>query len=522
LRIAIAALLLVALSHPAGAAVEPADAEPEAAYTPSEELLELFEAQSDGGEAIVSTQQRGYFDRLPTRLKLLFDEAVELELMTEAEHFEALLALELRAPKLQLLMQDYCIVCHADPWQDQEALFSADPQANGSPSHMNLLEFTRDVHFRRGVSCAGCHGGDPEDTVMTDPTYESMPEAPERHEDRTWIPEFCARCHSSPTYMRGFNPGLPTDQYSKYEESTHGLLLLQEGDSKAAQCVSCHSAHGIRASKSPRSTVHPKNVPGTCSGCHADADYMHGYLGADGAPLPTDQFDDYRESVHGQALLERGDLGAPACNDCHGNHAAMPPKVSSITQVCRTCHAGNGELFDGSSHKEAFVRNGWSECGECHGTHTVATTSDSMLAEQSDSLCYECHREHASDNPECTRTAEYFHTSITALVQGTEHLDEQVEVLAERGLDVEPLTANIEGLRDILRQARSRIHAFDRGQIEGLENVGQEAIEAGWSLVAEGEAAYRFRRNGLFAAVGIMSLLALLLGLKIRQLESDD
>jgi predicted CXXCH cytochrome family protein len=268
--------------------------------------------------------------------------------------------------------------------------------------------------------------------------------------------------------------------------------------------------------------VHPQNVPGTCGACHGDADYMRGYLGADGAPLPTDQFADYRASVHGQALLERGDLGAPACNDCHGNHAAMPPKVSSITQVCRTCHAGNGELFDGSSHKEAFVRNGWSECGECHGTHTVATTSDSMLAEQSDSLCYECHQEHASDNPECTRTAKFFHTSITALVQGTAHLDEQIEVLAERGLDVEPLAANIEGLRDIVRQARSRIHAFDRGQIEGLENVGREAIEAGWGLVAAGEAAYRFRRNGLFAAVGIMSLLALLIGLKIRQLESDD
>ena len=82
-----------------------------------------------------------------------------------------------------------------------------------------------------------------------------------------------------------------------------------------------------------------------------------------GSPLPTDQLAEYRNSVHGRALLEDGDFGAPACNDCHGNHAAMPPEISSIAQVCRTCHANNGALFDGSEHKKAFDSNGWPECG---------------------------------------------------------------------------------------------------------------------------------------------------------------
>jgi predicted CXXCH cytochrome family protein len=511
------ALLIVTLALPVLADSDP---EEDAGYSPSEELLELLE--SSDGDAVVTAEQRAYFDALPDRAKQLFDEAIEYEVMTEADHLAVLLDLGLRPPKLELLMEDFCIVCHADPWQDSEVLFSADPEANDSPPHLNLKEFTSDAHFRRGVSCTGCHGGDPGDTVMTDPTYESMPEAEKRRLDRTWVPEFCGRCHADPTYMRRFDPNLPTDQYSKYRESRHGQLLLGEGDSKPAQCVSCHGSHAIRSAKSPRSLVHPKNVPTTCGACHADADYMRGRSNSAGKPLPTNQLEQYRASVHGRALLEKGDLGAPACNDCHGNHAAMPPETSSVAQVCRTCHAGNGELFDGSSHKKAFERNGWPECARCHGNHSVQKADDSMLSEETNALCYECHREHAKDNPECERTAKYFHTSITALAHGTHLLGEQIEDLAERGLDVDPLTAKVEELGDILKQTRSRIHSFDRSEMEGIEARGQEALGAGAALVDEAEAEYRFRRNGLLVAVALMSLLALLTGLKIREIESNE
>jgi hypothetical protein len=123
--------------------------------------------------------------------------------------------------------------------------------------------------------------------------------------------------------MRNFNPALPTDQKAKYEASRHGRRLLVERDSKAAQCVSCHGAHSIRGAKSPRSSVHPQKVPYTCGACHADAEYMAGYLGRDGEPLPTSQLEEFEASVHGHALFEGGDLGAAACNDCHGKRRAL-------------------------------------------------------------------------------------------------------------------------------------------------------------------------------------------------------
>jgi predicted CXXCH cytochrome family protein len=268
--------------------------------------------------------------------------------------------------------------------------------------------------------------------------------------------------------------------------------------------------------------VYPKTVPYTCGECHANGEYMAGYVGSDGEPLPTDQLEQFETSVHGRALLDRGDLGAPACNDCHGNHAAMPPEISSIAQVCRTCHAGNGELFEGSKHKLAFERNGWPECERCHGNHAIDDAGDSMLSEASNPLCYECHREYAQDNPQCIETAKYFHASLTSLAHESEALDELIHPLASRGLDVDPLTAATGELRDILRQSRSQIHAFDRGEFATLEAQGRKMIEAGRAAVSKAEAEYRFRRNGLFGAVGIMLFLAAILYLKIREIESDS
>jgi hypothetical protein len=145
-----------------------------------------------------------------------------------------------------------------------------------------------------------------------------------------------------------------------------------------------------------------------------------------------------------------------------------------------------------------------------------------MLSEASSPLCYECHREYAEDNPNCIETAKYFHASITSLARESEMLDGLIHPLARRGLDVDPLTATVGELGDIVRQSRSLIHAFDRGEFAALETRGRKQIETGRALVTEAEEEYRFRRNGLLVAVGIMVFLAALIYLKIREIESDN
>jgi len=145
-----------------------------------------------------------------------------------------------------------------------------------------------------------------------------------------------------------------------------------------------------------------------------------------------------------------------------------------------------------------------------------------MLSEASDPLCYECHREHAADNPECPQTAEYFHASITTLADAERSLGGLVHVLAEKGLDVDPLSATVEELGDHLRQARSRIHTFEKSEFDDVATLGREAIEKGRQLIDAAEAEYRFRRNGLIVSLAFMILLAVVIYLKIRELESRE
>lgn len=482
----------------------------------SDALQALVKVAPEGG---LSQAQRDAFEAMPAHAKRLFDSAATRGLLGSVAQVQALLSLELAPEKIELLLEDNCVLCHTNPdAQSDETLLDLDPTARGAPAHLDLRAFASDVHLRRGLSCSGCHGGAPTDEEMVAEIYQRWPKAPVRHEDRTWIPEFCARCHGDPGRMRQFNPALPTDQLAKYRYSRHGELLLGKHDSKAAQCVSCHGSHGIQSAKNRGSKVHAQRVPGTCGQCHADAAYMAGYKTPDGKPLPTNQLAQYKESVHGRALLERGDLGAPACNDCHGNHAALPPSVANVAQVCRTCHAGNGAFFDGSRHKKAFDTHGWPECGTCHMNHAIQKTNDSMLSVAPGGLCRDCHAEYAKENKACIETASYFHETIVHLASELEHFtDEKIE-LAERGLDVEPLTAALSSLDESLRQARSHIHTFDRSDFEQVVTPGRESIAIVGQLVIAADEELRFRRNGLVIAIGIMVLVALLLWLKIRQL----
>jgi hypothetical protein len=102
------------------------------------------------------------------------------------------------------------MLCHSDSAnQSADTLFTVAPATTTPVSHMNLKEVVEDVHFRRGLSCAGCHGGDP----TADLGHAHVKEWPEkdRQKNRAWVVQFCVRCHSDPAMMHEFNPSLPTD-----------------------------------------------------------------------------------------------------------------------------------------------------------------------------------------------------------------------------------------------------------------------------------------------------------------------
>ncbi|MFQ5830634.1 MAG: cytochrome c3 family protein, partial [Candidatus Methylomirabilia bacterium] len=245
-----------------------------------------------------------------------------------------------------------------------------------------VQDFRKDIHAAKGFGCASCHGGDPSQAGMEamDPAkgYIGKPE-------RAQVPRLCGRCHSDARFMKHYNPALRVDQVAEYRTSVHGQRLKEFGDPKVATCANCHPAHSIKPPSDPTSSVHPLKVAETCGACHGDPKYMQPYK------IPTDQLEKYRQSVHWKTMSGKGDLSAPTCNDCHGNHGAAPPGISWVGNVCGQCHVVQAERFAKSVHAKAFVQMGAPGCVTCHENHEITEASDEMLGLADEAVCAGCH-----------------------------------------------------------------------------------------------------------------------------------
>jgi len=458
--------------------------------------------------------------------------------------------------------EDQCFKCHLDLDDAESKLFKTD------------------IHFTKGVSCAGCHGGDAtsedmEVAMSKEKGFIGVPIRKDRyqvcvncHSDEnkmkrwgsnlptdqyenlkvsihyqpsfnqqgpildcitchsvhdikrvkdpaskvypTKITALCGDCHSSAEFMRRYNPALPVDQVAKYRTSTHGMLNAK-GNPDAAECVSCHGSHEIQPVKDSRSLVYATNIPSVCSNCHSDAKLMAKYK------IPTDQYDNYVSSVHGIALLENGDLSSPSCNDCHGNHGAVPPGVESISKVCGTCHVLNMELFEQSPHKKAFDENDFPECESCHGNHLVKQATDEMVGTQKPAVCIDCHSAD-DDNKGFVVAGE-----MKKLIDSLKTRDSQTKVIldeaGQKGMDVSDAAFSLKDVRQVLIQSRTTIHAFNLDKFK-------EQIDEGFTLVNKakitGEEAideFYFRRIGLGISTIVVTLLVIGIYFKLRKIE---
>ncbi|MGZ4818476.1 MAG: cytochrome c3 family protein [Terriglobales bacterium] len=358
-------------------------------------------------------------------------------------------------------------------------------------------QYAEDIHAQKGVTCAGCHGGDPTSMEAMD-----KKKGFKGHIDRKQVPELCAKCHADGGFMRQYNPSLRTDQLAQYKTSVHGKRLLA-GDTKVAVCIDCHGVHGIRAVKDTRAKVHPLNVAETCARCHADGKYMQSY------PIKHDQFAGYSASVHHEALTVRGDLSAPTCTTCHGNHGAAPPGVASVTNVCATCHVFQAQLFESSPHKAAFSAAGLPGCVTCHSNHRISHPTDAMVGTGPQAVCTSCHTQGDAGFAAAANIQKQFLDLQTAIGKS-----EEVLTHAERGgMEVSQAQLELTSARDQLTKARVTLHSFTPAKIDVDIKAGQETAT---KTRLAGEKALRerdYRRAGL--GVSLLTILAMLIGLKL-------
>lgn len=387
---------------------------------------------------------------------------------------------------------DQCTACHQgldEPRLQQPALRAAD-----------------DVHHRQGITCAGCHGGDPttdDPAAAMDPKKGFVGKIPPQK-----VPETCASCHSDAAFMLRYAPNIPTDQWAQYRTSKHGLALAK-GDPRVATCASCHGAHGVLPATDARSPVYPSRIVETCARCHGDAALMKQY------GIAGTEIDEYKQSVHYQALSVKNDLSAPTCNDCHGSHGAAPPGISSVSNVCGTCHLTQREAFDLSPHKDAFAAMEQPACEACHSNHKVLPPKDEWIGVGEGQVCGTCHT--AGDRG--AEVAQALSQALLATVQRAEAVRHRVERAERRGMLMDEAAVKLEEAHQALVLARTEVHTVDSQRVTaktsdaltGLAKAEQEAEAA--------EAELRFRHNGLKVSLVVILLAVVALGLKIREIE---
>jgi len=326
--------------------------------------------------------------------------------------------------------QEYgCLICHAD----------------------KRRAFRLGVHSDRGLRCHDCHGGDP--TAF---------EAPAAHGGtfrgtlgKLESLDVCVSCHGDPDQMRQY--GLPADQVAELRTSRHGQLLLDAGDLDAPTCSDCHDPHTTLRADDARSGVHPLNISTTCARCHEDEALMAPY------GIPTGQVAAHRHSAHGVALYGDQNFAAPTCIGCHGSHAALPPNVREISNVCGRCHVTVRQAFDQGPHGSADGREAPLGCTACHSNHDTERVATDRIAD----TCEACHDAGSSE----VLLGEEVEQLLLRAEDHLERADHALDELALGGHEISDERFRFVAARTEFRRLETLQHALDLEQMADFERL---------------------------------------------------
>lgn len=350
-------------------------------------------------------------------------------------------------------------------------------------------DWSASIHAQRGVSCADCHGGDPNATVKE---AAMSPSAGYIGKPKTVdIPALCASCHARVEAMRQYD--LPTDQWSKYQQSIHGKKLAQ-GDTNVATCFTCHDGHATKNVDDPSARVYALNVPALCGSCHANVELMKPYN------IPTNQYELYQKSVHGIALLEKQDLRAPSCATCHGTHGAAPPGFQEVANVCGSCHTATQDYYLKSKHASGAA--GTPKCVTCHGRYDVEKPSEAMFEGTGPRQCGSCH---AGDSP-LAENVQGLHANIADAASAVDQAQAAIELAAGSALIVAPEEVKLAEAKTELITARAAQHT---SILDDTKAHTDKATAKSKEIIADADQALAgsvFRREVMGIGLGIMAL----------------
>lgn len=251
-----------------------------------------------------------------------------------------------------------CLDCHGAPGM-------TGTDAAGKEISISVLPDSFSVSIHGMLACVDCH---------TDLATAELP-----HGDTT-AEVSCGSCHA--------------DIVDKVANSDHGKAKNLSG---ARACIVCHGdIHVAKSSSDSTSIIYKANLANVCAQCHDGNGKANVRI--------KDAVHTYARTVHGRALLEKGNLQAASCADCHSAHDINKPtnpnsrlNRANIPNTCGQCHTEISEIYQTSVHGQAIARGEMESavCTDCHGEHTIFKHTDpasSVFATTvSSQTCASCH-----------------------------------------------------------------------------------------------------------------------------------
>ncbi len=280
-------------------------------------------------------------------------------------------------PTERSLTEEDCLKCHRDPHLSTKL-----PSGEVLSLYVDEKTYYASVHAAEDVTCMDCH-----------PNIRGYPHPPlfawDRRDLSIGYYTRCKACHE--------------EQYRQNLDSMHARELAA-GNRNAPVCTDCHGYHDVQTLKKPRT-----RIVQTCAKCHSAI------------------YNQYKESVHGAALIGEGNPDVPSCIDCHGVHRMENPLTVWFRLrsplMCADCHTDPERMskynistevwdtyvadFHGTT-VELFIKQSPDQptnkpvCTDCHGVHDIKKVTDPEARVVKENLlktCRECHPDATANFP---------------------------------------------------------------------------------------------------------------------------
>ncbi|MBE2220625.1 MAG: hypothetical protein IAF02_03745 [Anaerolineae bacterium] len=249
---------------------------------------------------------------------------------------------------------DYCLACHSQP-----GLTMTFPNGDVKSVTVDPEAFHASAHGANNswdeLQCTDCH---------TDYQYPHEEITIESAREFTIVMnQACEECH--------------VQYFEKSLDSVHGAALL-DGNLDAAVCTDCHGAHDTPVlGDEPRAAISH-----TCEQCHSTI------------------YNEYAESVHGEALIGDDNQDVPNCIDCHGVHDIHDPTTAAARarspELCAECHANEELMTEYDISTDVFD----TYVADFHGTTVALFDYEHEGVPPNTAVCYDCHGVHSIKAPD--------------------------------------------------------------------------------------------------------------------------